>query len=82
MVSMNSKRDSIHCFLSENAEHFVAECLEIAVVTQGRTVDEAIANLKQAVALHLEGEDAGMLGLAKFPRLVVTYETVLGRARI
>jgi|GEM_PF-1544178 len=39
-------------------EHqYVAECVELAVVTQGKTVDETLENLKKAVALHLEGED-------------------------
>jgi len=36
---------------------YVAECLEIAVVTQGRTLDEVTRNLQEAVALHLDGED-------------------------
>lgn len=51
---------------------FVAECVEIAVVTQGRTIDETIHNLKQAVALHLEGEDPTEFGLRDRPTLVVT----------
>jgi predicted RNase H-like HicB family nuclease len=37
---------------------FVAECLEIAVVTQGRTLDETVRNLQEAIALHLEAEKA------------------------
>ncbi len=32
--------------------HYVAECLEIAVVTQGLTLDETLANFQEAVALH------------------------------
>ena len=32
---------------------FVAECVEVAVVTQGSTIDETIHNLREAVALHL-----------------------------
>jgi predicted RNase H-like HicB family nuclease len=36
---------------------YVAECLEIAVVTQGKTLDEAASNLLEAVTLHLEDED-------------------------
>jgi predicted RNase H-like HicB family nuclease len=42
---------------------FVAECVEIAVVTQGSTIDETVRNLREAVALHLEGED---LSLSRF----------------
>lgn len=54
--------------------YYVAECLEIPVVTQGRTLDEVIANLQEAVALHVEGEDLRELGLAPNPSLVVTLE--------
>ena len=53
---------------------YVAECLEIPVVTQGRTLDEVTSNLREAVALHLEGEDLAELGLAPSPTILVTYE--------
>ncbi len=53
---------------------FVAECVEIAVVTQGATIDETIQNLRDAVALHLEGEDPSEFGLRDRPTLVVTME--------
>ncbi len=32
----------------------VAHCLELGVVTQGATIEEAQANLKEAVELYLE----------------------------
>ncbi len=53
---------------------YVAECVEIAIVTQGSTSDEVTSNLQQAVALHLEGEDLTTLGLAANPTLLVTME--------
>lgn len=53
---------------------YVAECLEIAVVTQGATLDEVMANLKEAVELHLASEDLAQLGLAPHPTLIVTME--------
>ena len=53
---------------------YVAECVEVPVVTQGKTLDEVIANLQEAVALHLEGEDLTALGLAPHPSLLVTLE--------
>jgi predicted RNase H-like HicB family nuclease len=31
---------------------YVAECVEIAVVTQGATLDEVTCNLREAVAPH------------------------------
>ncbi len=53
---------------------YVAECVEIAVVTQGQTIDETVRNLREAVALHLEGEDAAEFGLRERPTLVLTME--------
>ena len=53
---------------------YVAECVEIPVVTQGETLDEVTNNLREAVTLHLEGEDLTELGLAENPTLVVTME--------
>jgi len=53
---------------------YVAECLEIAVVTQGRTIDETVSNLREAVALQLEDENPADFGLQERPLLVVTME--------
>jgi predicted RNase H-like HicB family nuclease len=75
------KRDTIHGFLSRSGTWFVAECLELAVVTQGRTLDETVANLKEGIALHLEGEDLSALGLTPAPRLMLTYETSVGGSK-
>jgi predicted RNase H-like HicB family nuclease len=33
---------------------YVAECPEVGTVSQGHTVEEAIANLKEATQLYLE----------------------------
>ena len=53
---------------------YVAECVEIAVVTQGETLNEVTRNLQEAVALYLEEEDLASLGLAETPTVVVTME--------
>jgi predicted RNase H-like HicB family nuclease len=53
---------------------YVAECMEIAVVTQGATLDEVTHNLQEAVQLHLEGEDVTELGLIPNPTIIVTLE--------
>lgn len=35
-------------------EMYVAECPEVGTVSQGKTVEEAVANLKEATELYLE----------------------------
>ena len=65
-------RHTIKAFVAKGETHYVAECPEINVVTQGVTVDETLSNLEEAVALRLEGEDLAELGLAPNPTLLVT----------
>ncbi|HEX9539899.1 MAG TPA: type II toxin-antitoxin system HicB family antitoxin [Streptosporangiaceae bacterium] len=36
---------------------YVAQCLEVDVASQGHTIDKALANLAEAVALYLEEVD-------------------------
>jgi predicted RNase H-like HicB family nuclease len=57
-----------------NESGYVAECLEIGVITQGETLDEVARNLQEAVALHLKGEDLASFGLAENPTLIATIE--------
>ncbi|HRX02869.1 MAG: type II toxin-antitoxin system HicB family antitoxin [Anaerolineae bacterium] len=40
--------------LLRDGEYYVAECPEVGTVSQGRTVEEAIANLREATELYLE----------------------------
>lgn len=70
-------RHTIKAFIHRGENYYIAECLEIAVVTQGKTLDETIANLKEAVALHLEGEDPADFDLVPNPSLLVTLELEL-----
>ena len=37
---------------------YVSQCLEPDVASQGRTEDEALANLKEAIELHFEPPQA------------------------
>ncbi len=78
--SEESLRRLIHAVVHQDKNTYVAECLEIAVVTQGKTMDELLFNLREAILLHLEGEDLESLGLSANPRLVVTCELSLENA--
>ena len=55
-------------------KQYVAECLNLPVVTEASTLDELAANIREAVALHLEGEDLTELGLASDPTILATME--------
>lgn len=40
--------------VQEDDDWYVAKCLENSVASQGKTVEEAIANLKEALELYYE----------------------------
>jgi predicted RNase H-like HicB family nuclease len=74
-MSGGALRTTIHARITPDVESgYVATCEEIAVVTQGETLDEVTANLREAVALHLEGEDLTALEFAAEPTILVTLE--------
>lgn len=65
---------TIKAAVTKGEKYFVAECLEIAVVTQGKTLDETVENLREAVELFLEGEDPSEFGLCPNPLILMTFE--------
>ena len=68
------KRKIIQVRIFRGERKYVGECLDLAVVTEGETLDEVTANIREAIALHLEGEDLAELGLADDPTIVATME--------
>ena len=64
---------TIKAFIRSGETHYVAECVELAVVTQGVTLDETLANLREAVALHIEGEDLFTFGLVPNPTISYSF---------
>jgi predicted RNase H-like HicB family nuclease len=60
--------------ISRGDEFYVAECLDLPVVTQAKTLDELADNLREAIALQLEGEDPSDFGLEPNPAIIATLE--------
>lgn len=53
---------------------YIGEGLDLPIVTQGNTIDEVAKNLKEALDLHLEGENLADLGFAAKPSVLVNFE--------
>lgn len=62
----------VHIYKGE--KYYVAECLDLPVVTQGKTLDELAANLKEAITLQLEGENLADFDLAPEPSVLANLE--------
>ena len=48
---------TLSAVIHKEGEWFVSLCPEIDIASQGKTIEEAITNLKEAVSLYLEDED-------------------------
>lgn len=62
----------VHIYKSE--KYYVAECLDLPVVTQGKTLDELTANLREAISLQLEGENLADFDLVPQPSVLANLE--------
>lgn len=56
--------------LHKEEDIYVAECPEVGTVSQGYTIEEAVANLKEATELYLEEFPLSDVG----PPLLTTFE--------
>ena len=69
------ERGVIRAVISESEGWYVAECLDAAIVTQGRSLDKLLENLREVLALHFDDEEIELRGQSSALRLVLSYET-------
>ena len=67
-------KNIIQFHITKGEKYLVAQGVNLPVVTQGRTLDELVKNIKEAVELQLEGEDPAEFGLSPRPSVLVNYE--------
>ncbi|MGC9946359.1 MAG: type II toxin-antitoxin system HicB family antitoxin [Bryobacteraceae bacterium] len=65
---------TIQVRISRGDQKYLAECLDLPVVTEAATLDELAANIREAISLHLEGEDFAAMGLSDDPTILATME--------
>ena len=70
----NFLKRTIQVRIFRGDKQYVAECLDLPVVTQAPTLDQLAANIREAISLHLEGEDLAELGFVSDPTIVATLE--------
>ena len=61
-------------------KYYVAECVDLPIVTQGKTLDEVVENIREAISLHLEGEDLEELEISPDFSVLVNLELEYAKA--
>lgn len=64
----------IQFHISRGDKYYTAEGVDLPVVTQGRTLDELAKNIREAVDLHLEGENPADFNIAPNPSVLMNFE--------
>ena len=67
---MSKTARTFTAIIHREEEWYVANCAEIGTVSQGKTLEEAIANLKEATELYLKDFEPPNIDL-----LVITHFT-------
>jgi predicted RNase H-like HicB family nuclease len=67
----------IQFHISRGDAYYIAEGVDLSIVTQGKTLDKLMQNIQEAVELHLEGENPASFGLEKDPSVLVNIELSL-----
>ncbi len=74
MAIIHSMKRIIQVRVFQGDKYFVAECFDLPVVTQAPTLDELMSNVKEAIALQLEGEDPADFGLSPDASILASFE--------
>ena len=69
---MSSNR-TLTAAVHQEEDWYVAQCLEVDVASQGQTVEEALANLREAVSLYLDEIDDPERHITRTP-LVTSFQ--------
>ena len=63
--------------IKKEEEWFVATCIENSIASQGKTVEESIENLKEAIALYYEDESDKKIMLPEERVYITSLEMAL-----
>lgn len=74
MVLLNAMKHIIRFHISKGESQYIAQGIDLPIVTQGATLDELMKNIQEATALQLEGENLADFDLAPNPSLLIDME--------
>jgi predicted RNase H-like HicB family nuclease len=60
--------------ISKDEDTYIAEGVDLAIVTQANDLDDLMSNIKEAVSLHLEGENIEDFDFSQKPSILVNFE--------
>lgn len=56
------EKENFTAAITQEANLYIAECLELGIISQGKSIQESLVNLEEATSLYLEEFDSPRLG--------------------
>ncbi len=60
--------------ITKDENTYIAEGVDLAIVTQADSLDDLVKNIEEAVSLHLENEDFTQFDFTQKPSILVNFE--------
>ena len=60
--------------ISRGDTHYIAEFIDVPIVTQAKSLDDLIVNIKEALCLYIEDEDLTQYEIDTRPSLLSNFE--------
>jgi predicted RNase H-like HicB family nuclease len=60
--------------ITESEGTYIAEGVDLAIVSEASTLDQLVKNIEEAVSLHFEGEDESTFEFSSKPSILLNYE--------
>jgi predicted RNase H-like HicB family nuclease len=64
----------IQFYISKGKKYYVANSVNLPIVTQAKTLDKLTENIKETVELFFENENSKDLENSKIPSVLINYE--------
>jgi predicted RNase H-like HicB family nuclease len=60
--------------ISKEGNYYTANGTDLPIITQAKTLDKLTKNIKEAVSLHLDGENLTKYNLSPKPSVLINFE--------
>ena len=60
--------------ISKSDNYYIADAIDFPIVTQAKTFEELISNIREAVEVYLYDENFEESGVVKNPSLLINFE--------
>ncbi|OGN11394.1 MAG: hypothetical protein A3C71_00915 [Candidatus Yanofskybacteria bacterium RIFCSPHIGHO2_02_FULL_43_15c] len=67
----------IQIAISKGEKYYIAQGVDLPIVTQGKTLDELAGNVKKVSKLYLKGENLNEFNIAPDPAVLINFELPL-----